>query len=245
MLNRFLCCRNATGRFVTHLDACFLFPCFDSLAHDEGSLRSSIHSDLTGRGLDEVATCSHREDRCFPDILCTLEQTGLEDHFEVFVSANGFELADLVEALLIVTLQELTDAQYDVYLRCARFESHCGLCHFDLQESLRSRETTAHASDIELRIFQRLAHILRHSGIHTDCGYVGDTREFLLEGVHSVGHLLHFGDGVVRTQRGIVNLMQTLFPNLYVIILRKMFCFDVSHLSFYLLVCKWAGILRK
>ena len=245
MLYRFLGGRNTSGRLVSHLDACFLFPSLDSLTHDERSFGRCVDGNLTGRSLDKITTGSHGEDRGFPDILCGLEQTGLENHFEVLVSANGFEFADLIEALLIVTLQEFTNREDDVNLRSTRLDSHRGLRHLDLKESLRSREPTADTSDIEFRVFERSANVLRHSGIDTDSSYVRYSGEILLEVIHRICHLLHFGDCVIGTESGVINLMEALFPDLNIIILRKMLCFNFSNLSLDLLIGKRAGILRK
>ena len=245
MLNCLVGSGNTSGRFVTHLDTGFLFPSLDCVAHHERSFRRSVHSDLTGRGLDEIASGSHGEDRSFPDILRRVEHSGLENDFEVLVSANGFEFAYFVEALLIVALQELTYGKHDVDLSSSGFESHSGLCDLDLQEGLRRRKAAADTSDVELRIFERFANVFRHSGINADSSYVGYTREFLLEGIDSVRHLLYFGDRIVGAEGGVVNLVKTFFPHLDVIILRKMLCFDVSYLSFHLLIGKRAGVLRE
>ena len=50
---------------------------------------------------------------------------------------------------------------------------------------------------------------------------------------------------IVGAEGGVVDLVKTFFPHLDVIVLRKMLCFDVSYLSFYLLIGKRAGVLRK
>ena len=237
--------RNASGRFVTHFDTRFLAPSFDGVAHDESSFRRSVDGDLAGRSLDEIAARRHGEDGCFPDVLCGFEQTCFQNHLEVLVSADRFQFADLVEALLIVALQELTHAQHDVDFRSTGFDSHRGLCHFDLQESLRSREASADAGDIEFRVLQRLAHILRHRGIDADSCYIRDARKIFLEIIDRIGHFLHFRDGVVGGKGGVVDLVETLFPNLHIIVIGKMFCFDFCYLSLHLLIGKRAGVLRK
>ena len=215
------------------------------MAHNEGSLRRSVDGDLAGRSLDEIAARRHGEDGCFPDVLCRFEQTCLQNHLEVLVSADRFQFADLVEALLIVALQELTHAQHDVDFRSTGFDSHRGLCHFDLQEGLRSREASADAGDIEFGVFESSPHILRHRGINADSCHVRNTGEVFLEVIDRVRHLLHFRDGVVGGKGSVVDLVETLFPNLHIIVFRKMFCFCFCYLSLHLLIGKRAGVLRK
>ena len=163
----------------------------------------------------------------------------------MFVSADCFEFSDLVEALLVVAFEELSDGEDDVDLCSATLDSECGLCHFDLQERLRSRETTADASDIKFRILEGFAGVLCHGGINADSSYVRDTREVLFEVIDRIGHELYFSDRIIGAERRVVDLMEALFPYLDVIVLCEMFRFDVSHLSLYLLIGKRAGVLRK
>ena len=159
--------------------------------------------------------------------------------------AHVLDLADLVEALLITAFEELTYAQHDIYLGSTHLEGHGGFGYFDLRECLRCGETCTAASDIEFRILQRFAYVLSHRRINTDSRYVRYTRELLSKGIDSVRHKLHFGNRIVGTQRRVIDLVEALFPYLDVVVLGKMFCFDVCYLGFYLLVSKWARILRE
>ena len=236
---------DSSGRLITHLDTRFLAPCLDSVTHDKGSLRRCVHGNLTGRSLDEITSGSHREDGCFPDILCGFEHTGFENHFEVLVPANRLQFAYLVEALLIVALEELTHAQHNIYLRSSGFDSHSRFRHFDLHEGLGSRKTAADARDIELGVFERAAHIFRHCGINADSRYIRNTRKVFLEIIDRIRHLLYLGNRVIGGEGGIVNLVETLFPDLHVIVLVEVFCFDFCYLSLDLLIGKRAGVLRK
>ena len=236
---------DATGGFITHLDARFLFPSLDGVAHDKGSFRRSVDADLTGRSLDKVATCSHGEDRCFPNILCCFEESGLEDDFEVVFATNSFYLCDFIETFLITSLEEFTYREDDVHFGSTGFECKSSLCDFDLRESLGCRESCAAASDIEFRVFECFAYILCHSGIDADSCHIRYAREFRLESVDRIRHPFYFRNGIVSAQGRIVNLMEAFLPNLDIVVLSKMLCFDVSHLSFYLLIGKRAGILRK
>ena len=163
----------------------------------------------------------------------------------MLVSADGFEFADLVEALLVVTFEELADGEHDIYLRGTGFDSHRGLGDLDLEESLRSRETTADASDIEFRILERFANILRHGGIDADSRYVRDTREVLLEVIDRIRHLLYFSDGIIGGEGRVINLVEALFPYFHVVVFCKMGSFDLSHLRLHLFIGERAGVLRK
>ena len=215
------------------------------MAHNKGRFRRSIHSNLTGRSLDEIASCCHREDRRFPYILRGVQQTCFKNDFEVMLAAYSLQFGYLIVALLIASLEELAHTQHDIYLGCASTQGQSGLCHLHLQKTLAAWEYATHASDVELRVLERFAYVFSHRRINADSSHIRYAREIFLEIVHGVRHLLHLSNGVIGAQRGVVNLMETLFPHLYIVILRKMLCLDVSHLSLYLLIGKRAGILRK
>ena len=161
------------------------------------------------------------------------------------IAADSLQFADLVEALLVTSLEEFTYRKNDVDLGCTGTESQSRFCHFDLEEALRAWENAADASDIEFRVVERTADIFGHSGIDADSGYVGNTRKLFLKRIDGIGHLLHLSNGIVGAKRGVVNLVEALFPDLDIVVLGKMICQNICYLSLDLLIVERAGILRE
>ena len=123
------------------------------------------------------------------------------------LTANGFELSYLVEALLQTSLKEFTYGENDINLGCSCLESECRLCYFDLRESLCSGETGTAASDIEFRILERFAGIFRHGGIDADSSYVRHARIVLVKLIYCFCHAFYFSDGIIRAKSGQVDLV--------------------------------------
>ena len=111
-------------------------------------------------------------------------------------------------------------------------------------ESAGSRESTADASDAD-GFGKGVAHVLCHSGIDADSGYVGYAGEMLAKFVDMLGHSFYFFDGIIAGKGCQVNLVEALHPYVTVIVLVEMLADDASSFVLYLFVVERKGILRK
>ena len=223
MLYRLIGGAYTARRLVAYFLSSLSVPILDGVTHDIGSLRGSIHGYLACGCLDEVCTCCHSQDAGFVDVLCGLQRACLEDHLEVCIANSGFDLGDLVIYLLVVAFEELTNRDDDVYLCSAGCYSHSCLCHFHLNEGLRSRETSCYGSDAD-RLGQYLAGCFDQSRIYAHSCYVGHAREVSVKVVHFLSHRCHFLGGVVTIEGGQIDLMETLHPHFACVVLCCMFC---------------------
>ena len=118
--------------------------CSYCLAHHISRHWGSVHADLAGRGLDEVRTGFHCQERGFRDCPRSYEQTCLEYHLQHDFLAHCLSLGvyrfshctNFLRCPALISRQEGIESQDYVNLVSARLDCQFAFPNLDFKEAL-------------------------------------------------------------------------------------------------------------